>query len=301
MACMIEQGVVDLADPEGSSLIEHIGLGDPNSAVFSVDTERQAMLAWLGWGAACFGSTCGVIEDPCGSGDGAATTGHLPLGNCEENDSVAAFWDALMVERSRCAPCHSSIGRAQGEGSQCGTDAHCQEPRVCLEGRCWQPGRYYAPGFFDGPPTGALHWSNETHRQYGLNSLYNVVALGLVDLDSPLDSRLLVKPLAEGFQPTAVLGDGVDIVQVADGTGLGAAHGGADKFHFGCRADNCPTRAPIDCRNDRPCDGDGDGACADGEACIADRGHSYCRLEGALCDPTYVNIVRFIQGLAACR
>jgi hypothetical protein len=199
MACMIEQGVVDLADPEGSSLIEHIGLGDPNSAVFSVDTERQAMLAWLGWGAACFGSTCGVIEDPCGSGDGAATTGHLPLGNCEENDSVAAFWDALMVVRR--AKGHNAAPTPTVKSRACASEAAAGSPAATT------------------PPA-----SSTGHR-----------------------------------------------------------------------------RAPIDCRNDRPCDGDGDGACADGEACIADRGHSYCRLEGALCDPTYVNIVRFIQGLAACR
>jgi hypothetical protein len=75
-----------------------------------------------------------------------------------------------------------------------------------------------------------------------------VVALGLVDVDTPLSSSLLTKPLLENFQPTAIYGPGVEISSVTTGEGVGVYHSGTSKYNFGCHAEPCPTEGVVDCR-----------------------------------------------------
>jgi hypothetical protein len=129
--------------------------------------------------------------------------------------------------------------------------------------------------------------------------MYNVLALGLVDTGSPLDSLLMTKPLLEDFHPSAVFGPGVDIQSVPAGVGNGVVHGGTSKFNFGCHDAPCPTEGVVDCGIDMPCEHDW--ACDEGESCIGGDAHTYCRTTGSYCDATYVKFVRFVEYYAACQ
>lgn len=292
-ACMVELGVVDVAEPEASEILRQIRMGDPNSSVFDVEREASAMLEWIAWNADCHEEVCGTIEHGvCSSGTGAASTGRTPLGDCSEEDLLGVFWDSVIVDRGRCLVCHSDYGQGRGTFGPCETSDDCELQQICHEGTCYAPGPLLAPHFFEGVD-GALQWGHPQDRQIGLNTLYNVVALGLLDAERPLDSLLLTKPLLEDFQPTAVFGDGVARVSVEAPTGVGVVHGGTSKFNFGCHEPPCPTSGVVDCRtgvrcSDRPCPGTQ--TCRDG----------FCREAGSVCDPTYVNYVAFAEYFAAC-
>jgi hypothetical protein len=162
-----------------------------------------------------------------------------------------------------------------------------------------------APHFFEGGCTGEggnkdckLKWNNPEHRQMGLNTMYNVVALNLVNIEAPLDSKLLIKPLLEGFQPTAIYGPGVDIPVISQGYGKGIYHGGTAKFSFGCHEPFCLTSGVVDCRKEKECVQDSE--CVDGKSCLG-APHSYCRISDSYCDEAYVHYVRFVEYFAECK
>ncbi len=293
MACMVELGVVDLDDPAASDLLSQILMGDPNSSVFDVQAEHDAFLEWITWSSVCNDEICGAIDSPCEAGTGAASTGVDPTGDCSEDDLLAVFWDSVIVDRGRCTTCHSAWAADAGTYGPCDTIDDCELQQECLEGLCRTPGPYYAPHFFEGGEE-PLQWADDDDRQLGLNTMYNTLALGMVDADQPLDSTLLTKPLLEGFHPTAIYGDGVDMDVVADGVGTGVYHGGTSKFNFGCDEPPCPTSGVVDCRTDTPCHGPGE--CPDTMVCSQD----YCRLPDSVCDLTYVNYVRFAEYYGEC-
>ncbi len=294
---MVDQGAVDLDNPEGSELLAMIQMGDPNSSVFDVTAEHDAMLEWIEWSSQCHAEVCGEQESSCGSGTGANSTGVNPIGDCSEEDLLAVFWDSVIVDRGRCLTCHSDWGGEQGTFGACDTVEDCSGPQLCEEGFCRAPGPWLAPHMFEGVE-GALDYEDPAHRQIGLNTMYNIVALGQLDEDNPLDSTLLTKPLLEGFGPEAIYGPGVDIAQVPDATGVGVYHGGTSKFNFGFHGAEGepppPTSGVIDCRTDEPC---GDGPCSDGKVCM----DGQCRIAGSYCDPTYSNYVRFAEYFASCK
>jgi hypothetical protein len=192
MACMVEQGIVDLDDPEASLVLTWIvraeDQGDgPNSDLITqdvIDAEHDAMLQWIEYNAGCGADVCAPVENPCG-GTTAAKCERPPSGimepprefddpgDCSEHTLEAAFSELVYPWRGRCTPCH--------------TDA------------------------WDGPPEDAPRWMNEDGCELGsLLTMRRVVDTGLVDAANPSASLLLLKPLA-----------------VADG---GVEHGGHDKF-----------------------------------------------------------------------
>ncbi|MCA9710553.1 MAG: hypothetical protein KDK70_32225 [Myxococcales bacterium] len=298
MACMVEMGAVDLDDPQGSTLLSQIMLGDPQSSVFDVSEEHAAMLEWIEWSAQCHGEVCGDLETPaCTSGTGASSTGVNPIGDCSEDDLLVEFWNSVIVDRGRCLTCHSDYGQELGTFGACQSNADCMEPQICGEGLCRAPGPWQAPHMFEGVD-GPLDWENPAHRQLGLNTMYNMVALGQIDEDDPLESALLVKPLLEGFSPTAIHGDGVSVPSVPPQTGTGVYHGGTSKFNFGFHGAEGepppPTSGVVDCRTDEPC---GDGPCSEGRVCT----EGLCRAPGSYCDQTYANYVRFVEYFASCK
>lgn len=298
MACMVEMGAVDLEDPEGSQLLAQIQLGDPNSSVFDVSEEHAAMLEWIEWSAQCHGEVCADTETPaCTSGTGASSTGVNPIGDCSEDDLLAVFWDTVIVDRGRCLTCHSQFGVEQGTFGACQDVSDCEGPQLCEEGFCRAPGPWQAPHMFEGVE-GTLEWEDPADRQLGLNTMYNMVALGHIDEQSPLDSLLLTKPLLEGFSPTDVFGPGVETTGITSPTGMGIAHGGTSKFNFGFHGAEGepppPESGVVDCRTDEPC---GDGACSEGRVCM----DGLCRAPGSYCDPTYSNYVRFVEYFASCK
>ena len=293
MACMVELGAVSLEQPEQSTLLSQILMGDPSSSVFDVGAEHAAMLEWIEWSALCHDDVCGATEAACTTGTGAASTGDNPVGDCSEDDLLMAFWDSVIVDRQRCLVCHSDFGARQGTFGPCTSVEDCSGPQLCVEGTCRAPGPLAAPHFFEGVE-GALDWAEPADRQTGLNTMYNIVSLGLLDASEPLASTLLTKPLLVYFQPTAIYGPGVRIESVPPGSGVGVFHGGTSKFNFGCHELPCPTSGVVDCRVEQRCGGDR--PCPDALSCQ----DGYCRVPGSYCDPTYVNYVRFAEYFAEC-
>jgi hypothetical protein len=311
MACMVSLGAVNLDEPENSQLLAAIKMGDTQSSVFDVDKEYEAMLEWITWSSQCHSTVCADVESPCSIGTGAASTGVNPIGDCSENDLLVVFWDAVIVDRGRCNSCHSAWGQAQKTFGGCTTTDECTKfggcknnngdlQCQCLEGKCSWPGPYFAPNFIEGG-NADFKWNNAKQKQFSLNTMYNVVALGLIDEKEPLNSKLLVKPLLEDFQPTSIYGDGVDVANVPAGVGVGITHGGSSKFNFGCYAPEspgCPTDGVVDCRTATPCQSDGQ--CADGQACLGLE-QTFCRVAGSYCDATYTNYVRFVEYFSLCK
>ena len=293
MACMVSQGVVDLDNPTGSSLLTMIGMGDPNSSVFDVDVEHDAMLEWIEWSAQCHEQVCEATESPCAENSGAASTGTNPIGDCSEEDLLTVFWNSVIVDRGRCLTCHSNWGQQLGTFGSCVTEDDCEFEQICENGTCYAPGPYMAPHFFEGVD-GMLEWQNPQHRQIGLNTMYNVIALGLVDVENPVDSSLITKPLLEGFKPLEVHGPNTNMTEMPAKGGTGIYHGGTSKFSFGCHEEPCPTEGIVDCRVDTPC---GDGACPDGTSCS----EGYCRMTGSVCDQTLEAYYGFANYFAECR
>ena len=291
-ACMVELGVVTPEDPAASPVLDQIRMGDPNSSVFDVETEAEAMLEWITWNATCHAPVCGEREGACEAGTGAESTGRTPLGDCSEEDLLGAFWDAVMVDRGRCLICHSDFGQQQGTFGPCETTEDCEFEQICSEGTCYAPGPLLAPHVFEGEG-GALDWNDPADRQVALNTLYNVVALGQLDAAEPLSSRWLTKPLLEDFQPLAIYGPGVSIPEVPAGVGVGEPHGGTSKFNFGCHQPPCLDEGVVDCRIDVPCP---DRPCPDDRACV----QGFCRVPGSVCDATYVRYAGFAEYVATC-
>jgi hypothetical protein len=158
------------------------------------------------------------------------------------------------------------------------------------------PGPFYAPHYFEGSQD-PLNWNKPAHKLLGLNTMYNMVALGLINEIEPLDSLILIKPLLEDFQPTAIYGPGVSIENIPDGVGKGVYHGGSSKFALGCKnGENCPASGVIDCRIGKACMNPGD--CGPDETCTEDH---FCRLTGSYCDMTYAHYVDFIEYYVECK
>ena len=292
-SCMVEAGAVDTEDPSGSQILEHILMGDPNSSVYDVNQEYSAMLDWIEWSSTCSEILCEPLEDSCSAGTGAATTGVIPTGDCTEDDLLAMFWDAVIIDKGRCDTCHSQWAEDAGTFGTCEEDSDCMNDLDCLDGRCRRSGAYNAPNFFESGE-GELSWSDPESRNRGLMTMYNIISLGFVDLDAPMNSSLLTKPLLEGFQPTAVYGNRVSVEAVEAPDGIGVSHGGSSKFNFGCMEPPCPTSGVVDCRIQSNCDSSDE--CDDGMSCS----EGFCRIEGSYCDETYKNYVRFVEYFAEC-
>jgi len=185
MACLKEQGLVNLDAPDESVLLSWIGRVPPESPLIDADVvaaEKAAFLDWFEHEAQC--GSCAGVECPdapasgCGVND-AVDSAYDPStdpGDCSEETLERLFRGSVFNWRGRCAPCHID-----------GTEAAAAAPRFFFElGEC---------------------------SVASLASLNRIVSLGLIDVEDPLQSLLLLKPLAE-----------------ADG---GVEHGGGDKIVAG--------------------------------------------------------------------
>jgi hypothetical protein len=175
MACMVDAGIVDLDAPEDSPVLEWILRATPDSPLITSDVlqqERDGMLEWIRYHSSCGAFACPSIEDPCGTAASAGScetppsTHDLPShgfddpGDCSDLTVERAFGELVYSWRGRCYPCH------------------------------WDS----RPG----DPENAPRWIVDADCNAGsLATMRNVLELGLVDLDEPDQSLLLLKPLAE--------------------------------------------------------------------------------------------------------
>ncbi|RME27206.1 MAG: hypothetical protein D6798_05045 [Deltaproteobacteria bacterium] len=191
MECMIQQGVVDLDDPESSQILAFILQASPDSDLITqevIQREYDGFLQWIRWSSSCHDAVCTDVDDACAApegGDGLPDDLQTPLGGCDEADLVASFTDRVWAWHGRCWSCHA----AGGEGrDQFGS----------------------APLFYA--------WTGD-EAESSMLTMYNLIGLGDIDVDRPAESLLLTKPLAEGLSVDSSLG-----------TSTGVYHGGSDKF-----------------------------------------------------------------------
>jgi hypothetical protein len=187
MACLGELGLVDLASPVRSKVLAWIDRAIPLSPLIDesvVQAEHDGFLEWIRHNAECGHFECaGVVctqrdnEPFCDVAPEPFVAGvSLDIGGCDDLALERLFRDTIYESRGRCFPCHFS-----------------SEPR----------------------PPEALHFIEQsgTCDSSSLQTMHNVLEAGLVNVEQPEQSLLLLKPLAEG--------------------GGGVPHGGHEKFSPG--------------------------------------------------------------------
>jgi hypothetical protein len=188
MACLGELGLVDLSAPEGSRVLDWIDRAKPLSPLIDasvVEAEHDGFLEWIRHNAECGRFECADVvctqreRDPfCDVAPEPFTAGiSKDAGGCGELALERLFRDTIYESRGRCFPCHFSAEA--------------------------------------GAAPEALHFIEQTGScdSSSLETMRNVVDAGLVDVQDPERSLLLLKPLAEG--------------------GGGVPHGGHEKFSPG--------------------------------------------------------------------
>jgi hypothetical protein len=185
MACLVELGLVDLEAPENSLILDWIRRATPDSALITqqvIDEEHQGFLDWISYQTIC-PDTC--ADAVCTAPSSLEVCPLVPIPqvvidhtdapeDCSERALEALFTRTVYPWRGRCYPCHFSD--------------HA------------------------GPPLDAPRWlsAGEGCEVDGLRTMRTLLDSGYVDLASPADSLILLKPLA-------VEAGGVE-------------HGGHDKF-----------------------------------------------------------------------
>lgn len=179
MACLDDRGLVDLEKPAESTILQWISRADPASPLIDqqvIEEEYAAFLAWIEATATCGG--CYTGDEPCGTpvkevcdADDPKTDGkYVDPGDCSMLTRETLFRKRVYAWRGRCSPCH-----------------------------------------FDDNEIDAPKWISTGSCELGsLTTMRNVFERGLVDLEDPTKSLLLLKPLSE--------------------EGGGVMHGGHQKF-----------------------------------------------------------------------
>jgi hypothetical protein len=171
MACFVDKGLVDLASPEDSKVLTWIDRAKPDSALITeavIQAEHDGFLQWIQSVAdcpsSCSGATCGMPSTAasCKIDPEPATAVQAPRDfECGDAALEQLFLDDVFAFRGRCFPCHYSSE----------TQADAEAPRwIRDEGNC---------------------------ATSSIETLHQVVTLGLMDLENPTQSLLLRKPLDE--------------------------------------------------------------------------------------------------------
>jgi hypothetical protein len=174
MACLQEDGLVNLASPEDSIILSWIGRAKPDSELITaqvIDAERAAFLEWIEHEATCgecAGTRCGtpdkdefceVSHEPAND-----TPAEFDPGGCDNVALEQLFKDTVFSARGRCYPCHFDN--------------------------------------IEQPIPGARAWvaQDDTCEVAAATTMRRVIDFGYVNVDEPEKSYLLLKPLdpAEG-------------------------------------------------------------------------------------------------------
>jgi hypothetical protein len=172
MACMVDQGIVDLQAPDASVVLSWIERATPTGGITeaTIESERQAMLEWIELVAACDGELCEPVDEPCGHPPDetdcefpAPVYEQMPLddpGDCEDVTLELVWREKVYSWRARCFPCHFDSHDADFE----------EAPPFIATGEC---------------------------NAGSLTTLRNAERAGYLDADDPMRSLLLTKPLVE--------------------------------------------------------------------------------------------------------
>lgn len=172
-ACLRDQGLVDLDEPEQSRVLSFIRQANPESPLITpdvVDQEYQAFLEWLDYNVSCGSAACGYVS--CGEPHQATCevakepkvaeveNASTPMG-CSDKDIEQLFLDSVYSSRGRCSPCHFDNWDKNDIGSP---------PWIKTGGTC---------------------------NQASLATLRQIERAGYIDVEHPRRSLLLLKPLSE--------------------------------------------------------------------------------------------------------
>ncbi len=118
MACMVDQGLVNLDKPDDSLILTWIDRANPQSEGITqqvIAEERNGFLEWIRHTAEC--GTCYAGDNACGSAETdvndcalAETDGGVPAvddpGGCTDKELETLFLQSFFPFRRRCFPCH---------------------------------------------------------------------------------------------------------------------------------------------------------------------------------------------------
>lgn len=174
MACMAEEGIVDLQSPEDSVVLAWIERAEPNGGITeqTIATERQAMLDWIEMVSTCDGELCEPVDEPCGRPPDESDCEFPPPvaepmslddpGDCSDLTMELVWREKVYSWRSRCFPCHFDSH----------ADDFPQTPPWIVTGSC---------------------------NSASLLTLRNAEQAGYLDAEAPMESLLLTKPLEESL------------------------------------------------------------------------------------------------------
>lgn len=165
MACLESKGLVSLADPASSIVLQWISRADPSSPLINqqvIDEEYAGFLAWIEETATC--GLCYTGDAPCGTPTEANCPADDPAndvfedpGDCSPVTREALFRQNVYSWRDRCFPCHFD-------------SSEFDAPKWIMTGPC---------------------------DLASLGTMRTVFDRNLIDFDEPAASLLLLKPLAE--------------------------------------------------------------------------------------------------------
>jgi hypothetical protein len=229
MACMIEQQLVDLSDPEASHVLEITQMGAKFQAPIDpavMQREHDGLLAWIEYGAQCFAQACGTLTDPCGtqgtSGAGGATSGAggsvgsgsggsvgtgggASWGKCTEEDVLGIFTQKVWAHIG-----NKTADATDGDGNP-GNN-----------GMCWA---CHGKGGKESAKTvkqmGEL-WNDDVDPK---KTLYNMAATTtMLNAADPTKSELVTKPIGRSMDPQTT------VAPSKLGSFYAVKHGGGQKL-----------------------------------------------------------------------
>ncbi|HVZ35382.1 MAG TPA: hypothetical protein VG963_23305, partial [Polyangiaceae bacterium] len=179
MACMQKLGLVDLEHPDQSKVLGWIGRAKPQSELITasvIDQEYDGFRDWIRYSATCGTKVCEAYADPCGEDVPDTSSkcdvsdqigaGFVDPGDCSELTMEQLFSADVYQWRERCFPCHFS------------SDQNVQAPKWVND------------------VNNVTQASTLACATASLETMRNVLSWGLVDLDAPSNSLLLLKPLS---------------------------------------------------------------------------------------------------------
>jgi len=174
MACMVDQGLVDLDEPSNSVVLSWIDRATPSGGITAetIAAEHDAVMQWIDMSSQCGEEVCEPVENPCGNPleEGQcdlpqSTADPRPLddpGDCSDKTLELVWRTKVYAWRGRCFPCHFDTHADDFE----------EAPAWVTTGSC---------------------------NPASLTTLRTAEREGYLNADDPLKSPLITKPLEESL------------------------------------------------------------------------------------------------------
>lgn len=206
MACLIDQKLVDLEQPNKSKMLKWIERGHTGDAAPVDDPlvkrEYEAFLQWIEFSSSCHQFACPPIDDPCGLRPPTPDMPDMPdMGDMEDCGLAGCSYPDLTPENYGCDPESLVDAFHQHPNEWKGRCDHCHSPKAGLA----KVGR---------PP---MFMSVLNNRIGARETVAMILAKEdtYLNLEEPEQSLLLLKPL-EPMQGGVLHGGGTKIRTTED-------------------------------------------------------------------------------------